>query len=177
MKKQIRKFLEFNGKAISFLSIDGQYWVAIKPICEALGVDWSRQYKNLKMHRFFSSVQAVQPMHDSSDRLQRMIAIPERYVYGWIFQIKSASKELVMYQQECCDILYDHFHGIIGSRREIIQEKIELQQKIAEAEKALQLVPEYKNLQDLRAGVMRTGKSLKELDNVLISEQLSIFQS
>ena len=48
MKNSIRKFLEFNGKVIYFLSKDGEYWIAIKPICEALGVYSPRQQKTIR---------------------------------------------------------------------------------------------------------------------------------
>lgn len=40
------KFLKFNGKNIVFLSIDGTYWIAIKPICDALNIDADRSIKN-----------------------------------------------------------------------------------------------------------------------------------
>ena len=44
MEKSIRKFLEFNGKTIYFLSKDGDYWVAIKPICDALKLVCSKRF-------------------------------------------------------------------------------------------------------------------------------------
>ena len=47
MKKDIKKFLEFNGKSIHFLSAGGEYWIALKPICEVLEVDYSSQLTNI----------------------------------------------------------------------------------------------------------------------------------
>ncbi|MEM8568318.1 MAG: hypothetical protein AAGF85_17790 [Bacteroidota bacterium] len=41
MKKH-SKFLEFNGKTIVFLAIDGEYWIALRHICEALNVSARR---------------------------------------------------------------------------------------------------------------------------------------
>jgi len=46
MNKHIVKFLEFKGKNIVYLSANGRYWIAIKPVCEVLCVDYIRQYKN-----------------------------------------------------------------------------------------------------------------------------------
>lgn len=46
-------FLEFNGKNILFKSENGVYWVAVKPICEALNVVYTGQLKRLKNHHFF----------------------------------------------------------------------------------------------------------------------------
>lgn len=74
MKEEIKKFLEFNGKVIHFLSVDGQYWIAIKPICRALGVDYIRQFKNLKADAILAPAYAVQPMQ-TPDK-QNSISIP-----------------------------------------------------------------------------------------------------
>ena len=67
MKKEIRKFLEFNGKLIYFLAADGQYWIAIKPICRALGVDYVRQFKNLKEDETLAPALSKQTMQASED--------------------------------------------------------------------------------------------------------------
>lgn len=47
MEKEIGKFLSFNGKSIHFLAVDGEYWIALKPICEALGILWRHQHTKL----------------------------------------------------------------------------------------------------------------------------------
>lgn len=117
-----KKFLEFNGKAVYFLAKSGTYWIAIKPICEALEVQFVRQFKNAKKHPFFSKVLSKQTI-PTEGGMQKMICIPERYVYGWLFQIRSESKGLAEYQKQCCDILFDYFHGSITSRETLIREK------------------------------------------------------
>ena len=43
MNKQVVKFLEFKGKNIVYLSVDGTYWIAIKPVCEAISINYNRQ--------------------------------------------------------------------------------------------------------------------------------------
>lgn len=42
--KTHEKFLQFNGKTIYFQSYDGQFWIAIKPICEILNVNYNRSF-------------------------------------------------------------------------------------------------------------------------------------
>ncbi len=42
------KFLEFKGKPIYYTCESGTYWVALKPICEALGVSWEKQRHKFK---------------------------------------------------------------------------------------------------------------------------------
>ena len=45
MKPQ--NFLSFNEKTIYFKEVGNEYWIALKPICEALNVDYIRAYKNI----------------------------------------------------------------------------------------------------------------------------------
>ena len=59
MKKPIEKFLEFNGKRISVLCADGTWWVAIRPICDALEVNYNRQFQNIKEDDILGQLFAV----------------------------------------------------------------------------------------------------------------------
>jgi len=59
---ETKKFLEFNGTNINFLAKDGIYWIAVKPICRVLNVNYDRQYKNLKSDKILKSAYALQPM-------------------------------------------------------------------------------------------------------------------
>ena len=54
--KSHEKFLEFNAKNIIFININGSYWIALKPICEALGIDFSSQLQKLKNDEILGSV-------------------------------------------------------------------------------------------------------------------------
>jgi hypothetical protein len=123
MDNSIDKFLEFNGKVIYFLAKDGQYWIAIKPICDALKVQYVRQFKNIKQDEILSQLLSDQTMVGADNRLRKMVCLPERYVYGWIFSIRSDSPELLKYKRECYNLLFEHFHGKITSRETVIGQK------------------------------------------------------
>lgn len=62
MKQQINKTISFNGKVLLFLVKNGNYWIAIKPICEALGIEYTRAFKSLKSDIILSQLLAKQPM-------------------------------------------------------------------------------------------------------------------
>ena len=47
-KAETKMFLEFNGKSINFLAMNGEYWIALKPICDVLGVVWKKQHEKLQ---------------------------------------------------------------------------------------------------------------------------------
>jgi len=176
MENTIRKFLEFNGKVIYFLGKEGQYWIAIKPICEALGIDFSRQLRTLKADSILARAWSKQTIHDRSGRLQKIVCISEKFVYGWIFSLRSDSKQLQDYKLKCYELLFDYFHGIITGRKELLAEKakaqIEREQLIAE----LKQIPQYQRLQELAAADKHIASELKAFDKGLYNEQLSLFR-
>lgn len=178
MDKRLEKFLEFNGKRIAVLLADGSWWVAIKPICEALGVEYTRAFKNLKEDDFFVGALAKQPMHDATKRLQEMMCIREKEVYGWLCTLRSESLGLKEYKRKCYDILFDHFHGALTGRMTALTEKsdaelrmIELQQRLDE--KMLQ-TEEYREMMELKQKQKIISKKLKDLDAELLTGQLSL---
>jgi len=88
-----KKFLEFNGRNIYFLAIDGKYWIAVKPICEALKVNYNRQFQNIKSDPILVQLFAEQQMVAADGKLRKMVCLPEKFIYGWIFTIQSSSQE------------------------------------------------------------------------------------
>ncbi|GAB4042244.1 phage antirepressor N-terminal domain-containing protein [Spirosoma litoris] len=167
MTKQTKKFLEFNGRTLLFLAIDGTYWVAVKPICEALGVNYDRQYKNLKEDQILGGVYAKQPMHDSSGRIQQMISLPEKWVYGWLFSINSNSEQLLTFKQECYQVLYDHFHGPLAERIQTLHQKTEAELELERAMEALKETSAYKTVLAAQKKVKDSGRQLRNLDSQL----------
>lgn len=174
MKQSINNFLEFNGKNIIFLSKDGVYWIAIKPICEALNIDYIQQFKNVNLDVILSSKLCKHTMQLPNVQARKMICLPEKYIYGWIFSIRSESKELLEYKKQCYEILFDHFHGTITNRKELLQEKITVRQELVKIENELKANPVYIKLNNLKAEQMRLGKALLQNDNEIISQQLNL---
>ena len=77
MKQSNEKFLEFNGKTLLFLSIDGTYWVAIKPVCEAINVEYTRIFKNIQADPALAPRLAKQPIMVPGDSQPRKyVCIP-----------------------------------------------------------------------------------------------------
>lgn len=176
MSEQIKKFLQFNGKNIYFTFIENQWWVAIKPICDALGIEYTRQFKNIKNDEILARALAKQPMHDASNRLQKMACLPERNLYGWLFTINSPNNpELNAYKWKCYDILYDYFHGYMSLRNNILSKRAELQIKMAQARLKLKQTPEYQAMAELAKENQEAAKMLKEIDEMVVTQQLSLF--
>ena len=82
MNEKVRKFLEFNGKSIHFLASDGQYWIAIKPICEVLEVDYSNEIAKIEKSDFLTEHASEHTIVSIDGELQKMVCLPEWIIYG-----------------------------------------------------------------------------------------------
>lgn len=175
MENEIKKFLEFNGKVIYFLGKEGQYWIAIKPICEALGVDFEYQRKALKNDAFWDQLPSNQAVVAADNRIRKMLCLPEQYIYGWLCSITSSNPELIAYKRKCYQLLYEYFHGTITGRKELIVQKAKVQIEKERLIAELQAQPAYQKLQELAKNDKRINTELKAFDRSLLSEQLWLF--
>ena len=95
LHKSVKRFLQFKSNPLLFLSKDGTFWIAIKPVCEAIGVEYTRAFKNVKEDAILGPALAVQPMQVSGDdQVRSFSCLPEYLIYGWLFSIQSDSAEL-----------------------------------------------------------------------------------
>ncbi|MCJ2032643.1 phage antirepressor N-terminal domain-containing protein [Methylobacterium sp. J-068] len=68
--------VEFNGDRLATFEKDGERWVAMRPIVEAMGLAWEPQRRKLESSDRFACHHMV--AHDSSGRRQEMTCIPLR---------------------------------------------------------------------------------------------------
>lgn len=175
--KENKNFLEFNGKAVSFRNVDGAWWVALKPICDALNVDYIQQFKNTKEDKILSQLLCDHTMVAADGRLRKMICLPEKFIYGWLFSLRSESEELSEFKKECYELLYNYFHGSITDRSDILRTKTLAEIKIDKIKKELMATPLYIELQNLEAAGKKANKDLNKLDRELILNQMELWQS
>lgn len=176
MDKRIEKFLKFNGKRIVMLANDGTWWIALKPICEALNVNYNRQFQNLKSNRILSQLFAEQQMVAADGKFRKMVCLPESAIYGWIFQIESNSPGLVDFQWECYRVLYEHFHGSITGRKELLSEKAKAQVEINRCMNTLHPEVAYKHKQSVLK-VNHINALLRKLDAEVLAEEKTLFNN
>jgi len=175
MKKEIKKFLEFNGTNIYFLAVGGVYWIAIKPICEALNVDYIRQFKNLKEDKILGQLLSEQTMVGKDNKQRNMICLSEFFVYGWIFSIQSESEELQTYKWKCYELLYNHFHGTITERQNFLKIKTKADVEIEKLEEELQNSDAFKRIIELKKNKRTASCELVKLDRKIIKEQYDLW--
>lgn len=169
--KRESKTLKFGEKSIYFLAKDGAYWIAIKPICEALGVNYNEQFRRLKNDSILCELLRNSAIVAADGKLRKMVCLPEKYIYGWIFSLQSGSEELKKYKQECYEVLYNHFHGSLTQREAYLKTLSKVDSQIIEIEKEMLRDQRMIELNDLKNQRKQARAKLTRLDNNLMKVQ------
>jgi hypothetical protein len=109
------KVARVNEVDILVFENEGDKKVAIKPICQILGIDEDAQRRKLKEDPILSSVAVLSTATGADGKQYEMVTIPFKYVFGWLFRIDSrnvkdeAKESVLKYQLACYDVLYHHF--------------------------------------------------------------------
>jgi len=121
-----------NGISLQVVADGREQLVAVKPVCEILGVAYQSQQAKLKEHPIYSSVITLSVTTGADGKKYEMVCIPLRFFSGWLFSInpdnvkEEVREKLIEYQLKCNDILYDYFfrHADFAMKK---QEEISLQ--------------------------------------------------
>ncbi len=119
------------------------FFVPIKPICDAIGVAYQAQHAKLMEHEILAPTVTLSVMVAADGKQREMVCLPLEFVYGWIFTIntKNVSKEahdsVLRYQLECYQALYTHFAGSLRRRVEENEAEIKALQAVNEAIKGV----------------------------------------
>lgn len=118
---------------------DGNVFVPVKPICDAIGVAYQTQHLKLQEHEILAPTITLRVMVAADGKQREMVCLPLEFVYGWIFTINTknvsekAHDSVLRYQLECYNALYRHFAGSLRRRVEENEVEIELLRKINSA--------------------------------------------
>lgn len=174
MKQSIANFLEFKGKSLLFISVTGTTFIAVKPVCEALGVDYIQQYKNIQSDPILGPALCKHTIQVPGDQARNMVCLPEDKIYGWLFSIKSDSPDLLAYKWECYDILFKHFHGAITGRKELLAQKAKAQVEIDRVMNTLDPTDAIK-LDRASKTINQVNAKLRALDGDVLEEERTLF--
>jgi hypothetical protein len=127
------EIVKFNGSEILCQREGDNIYVAIRPICDILGIDHSNQIRNLKNDPEFLGSTVVNMTTVGADGREReMTCLPLQFFFGWLAQIdhtkvkEEVKPQVIAYKLEVCNILYDHFMGA----RKFLEEKEKLMDKL-----------------------------------------------
>ncbi|WP_319502572.1 phage antirepressor N-terminal domain-containing protein [uncultured Draconibacterium sp.] len=114
---------------------NGEKRIAIKPICEALGISHKPQIERLKNDPLIGSTVTLSMTVGADEKQREMVTIPFKFVFGWLFRIdsrnvKSEAKQAVeRYQLECYNALFNHFNGYaeyVEQKQQLIEQQLEV---------------------------------------------------
>lgn len=132
-QKQITRI---NGIDIVAVEKDGETYLPIKPICEAIGVESEPQRIKIQDDEILSSTATLRVAVGADGKDREMLCLPVRYIFGWLFTInprnvkEEARGKVLEYRRKCYDALYDHFTVSMRRTIETNNAEIELLQSI-----------------------------------------------
>lgn len=130
---------KINNVTIQMVSSNNEKLIPIKPICEALGIQYPTQFNKLKEDDFLNSVIALRATTGSDGKQYEMVCLPIEFVFGWLFTINpknvnpDARDAVSKYRIECYRALFRHFTSqseFLEAKQSIINTKIELYEQI-----------------------------------------------
>lgn len=108
--------VEFRGDSLSVINKNGEQYVAIRPICEAMGLDWSKQYRTLTSDPVLATcVATVAAQLNNADQSRNYVCLPLSFLNGWLLRLNANNfaepkrSRIIAYQRDCYNVLYKHF--------------------------------------------------------------------
>lgn len=108
--------LPFHGSRLVTGVVDGIPHVAMKPIAEHLGLNWSGQHQRIRRHAVLKVSMCI--LHIESSRGDRdAVSLPIAMLHGWLFGVKVNMVKpelrdlLTAYQAECFAVLDAYWRG------------------------------------------------------------------
>lgn len=109
--------VEFRNDTLFAIERDDGMFVAVKPICDSLGIEWRKQQERLRRDPILSEgiTMVVIPSHGGP---QETTCLRLDLVNGWLFTIdesrvkdEETRQKVLTYKRECYAVLFRHFFG------------------------------------------------------------------
>lgn len=109
------QIISFYGSELVTLKVEDVVYTAVRPIVEAIGLDWSSQSVKLGKNRGkFNCCDIATVGKDS--KIREMLCMPLKKLNGWLFSINPEKvradlrEKVIQYQEECFEALYNYWH-------------------------------------------------------------------
>lgn len=115
MATNVNVLAKVNGVELQIVENNASKLIPIKPICEALGIDYPSQYTKLNDDEFLGSTIVLSTMVGADGKEREMVCLPFEFVFGWLFTInpknvkEEAREAVAKYRVECYRALFDYF--------------------------------------------------------------------
>ncbi|MDO9939747.1 phage antirepressor N-terminal domain-containing protein [Glaesserella parasuis] len=125
----------FYGSELITLKVEDVIYTAVKPIVEAIGLDWARQSKKLSQQEKFNCRHMSIVAKDG--KIRQMLCMPLKKLNGWLFSINpekvrpDLKDRVIQYQEECFEALYNYWHFGKAERKTTTDERTGLRQAVS----------------------------------------------
>ena len=157
---------------VDIIATSDEQMIAIRPICEALGIDYSRQLKKIKEDPDLGPTVGMKPTVAADGKQREMLCLPVEFIFGWLFTInpdnvnEDAREAVRRYRMECYRTLYRHFTGT---------QKRQLEQNRAEIALLEELADLNQQQQQLKQTIADKRKKLEQLRNERLKNEPQLF--
>lgn len=79
--------IKFHNQTLLTLEQDNIQYVAMRPICENIGLTWSSQFDRISRDEVLKSVVLMIRTTGSDGKNYQMLCLPIQYLNGWLFGI------------------------------------------------------------------------------------------
>lgn len=116
----------FHGDEILCVETPDGVFVAVKPLCEAAGLDFSAQRKKLMADQELFGVALI--AIPSASGTQETVCIPVTRIAAWLFMLQPVRvkpelrAKVALYRLEAADVLDQHFRGLAEEKVEEIRQ-------------------------------------------------------
>lgn len=161
-----------NGVDIVSLNYE-KVLIPIRPICEAIGIDYPTQYQKIKDDELLASKVGLNPTVGADGKMREMVCLPLEFVFGWLFSInpknvKEEAKETVSkYRLECYMALFNHFFTLPRKQIETNEIEIGLLEKLSDLNN---------QKTSITSDINTTKKKLEQIRSERLEKQQTLFQ-
>ena len=108
--------VNFYGDTLLIALINGVPYIALRPITDFLGIDWTAQYRRLQRDDILNEEKRMVIMTSADGKQREMMSLPLELLPGWLFGITGSrlkhaemAVKLKRYRQECFRTLWREF--------------------------------------------------------------------
>ncbi|MDG6894518.1 phage antirepressor N-terminal domain-containing protein [Volucribacter amazonae] len=183
--KRAVKTVNFHNQILLTIEQNNIHYVAMRPICENIGLDWAAQYSRIKRDEVLSQGVVIITTPSNGGE-QQTLCLPIQYLNGWLFgidtkRVKLEIREtLIKYKKECYQALHDYwFKG--EAKREIKPQKLTKEHQLFLKDLVMDRTKRLPKDKQAKGAItqwsaLKThfGKSYKDIDDEQFVEAVSL---
>lgn len=129
---------DFHGDELDVIQRNGTAYVAVRRVCEALGIDESGQRRKLT-EKTWACAEFISAQMPGDDQAREFFCLPFDSLPMWLATIEPSRvaehvrPKLELYQRECARVLADHFLGRRGAAFDIRDLQVLIAEGVARA--------------------------------------------